>query len=55
MRIVQLIDSLDPGGAERMAVNYANALTDIISFQELILYTFICFLPSLTKFGNSIR
>ncbi|APG60092.1 glycosyltransferase [Christiangramia salexigens] len=26
MRIMQLIDSLNPGGAERMAVNYANAL-----------------------------
>ncbi|MGI0107841.1 glycosyltransferase [Salinimicrobium sp. WS361] len=26
MRILQLIDSLRPGGAERMAVNYANAL-----------------------------
>lgn len=26
MRVLQLIDSLRPGGAERMAVNYANAL-----------------------------
>jgi len=26
MRILQLIDTLNPGGAERMAVNYANAL-----------------------------
>ncbi|MBF6609052.1 MAG: glycosyltransferase [Flavobacterium sp.] len=26
MRILQLIDSLDAGGAERMAVNYANAI-----------------------------
>lgn len=26
MRVLQLIDSLDPGGAERMAVNLANAL-----------------------------
>jgi len=26
MRVLQLIDSLDPGGAERVAVNYANAL-----------------------------
>lgn len=26
MRIVQLIDSLEPGGAEKMAVSYANAL-----------------------------
>ena len=28
MRILQLIDTLNPGGAERMAVNYANSLTD---------------------------
>lgn len=35
-RIVQLIDSLDAGGAERMAVNYANALTDYISFSALV-------------------
>lgn len=28
MRILQLIDSLNPGGAERMAVNYANALSE---------------------------
>lgn len=28
MRVLQLIDSLDPGGAERMAVNYANMLVD---------------------------
>lgn len=28
MRILQLIDSLDCGGAERMAVNYANMLAD---------------------------
>jgi len=28
MRIVQLIDSLEIGGAEKMAVNYANALSD---------------------------
>ncbi|GHA50313.1 glycosyl transferase [Salinimicrobium marinum] len=27
MRVLQLIDSLRPGGAERMAVSYANALT----------------------------
>jgi len=35
MRIVQLIDSLDAGGAERMAVNYANALQKEISFSAL--------------------
>lgn len=36
MRIVQLIDSLEAGGAERMAVNYANALADEIEFSGLI-------------------
>ena len=35
MRIVQLIDSLEAGGAERMAVNYANALTERIEFSGL--------------------
>ncbi len=35
MRILQLIDSLDAGGAERMAVNYANALQKEISFSAL--------------------
>ena len=28
MRVLQLIDSLDAGGAERIAVNYANALNN---------------------------
>ncbi|WP_203293104.1 glycosyltransferase [Luteirhabdus pelagi] len=28
MRVLQLIDSLSPGGAERMAVSFANALAD---------------------------
>lgn len=36
MRIVQLIDSLEAGGAERMAVNYANALVDKIEFSGLV-------------------
>jgi len=36
MRIVQIIDSLDTGGAERMAVNYANALSKKIEFSGLI-------------------
>lgn len=36
MRILQLIDSLDAGGAERMAVNYANAIASRISFSALI-------------------
>lgn len=36
MRIVQIIDSLEAGGAERMAVNYANALSKKITFSGLI-------------------
>lgn len=36
MRILQLIDSLDGGGAERMAVNYANGLLDRIEFSALV-------------------
>lgn len=36
MRIVQLIDSLEAGGAERMAVNYANSLNDKIEFSALV-------------------
>ncbi|MFV8464676.1 glycosyltransferase family 4 protein [Flavobacterium sp. LB1P62] len=36
MGILQLIDSLDAGGAERMAVNYANALAKKIDFSGLV-------------------
>jgi glycosyltransferase involved in cell wall biosynthesis len=36
MRIVQLIDSLEAGGAERMAVNYANALAKKNDFSGLV-------------------
>ena len=36
MRIAQIIDSLHVGGAERMAVNYANALEDAIDFSGLV-------------------
>ena len=36
MRIVQLIDSLEAGGAERMAVNFANALSEKITFSGLM-------------------
>jgi len=36
MRILQLIDSLEAGGAERMAVNYANSLVDTLGFSALI-------------------
>lgn len=36
MRIVQIIDSLEVGGAEKMSVNYANALSDKIEFSGLI-------------------
>lgn len=36
MRIVQLIDSLEAGGAERMAVNFANALSEKITFSGIV-------------------
>jgi glycosyltransferase involved in cell wall biosynthesis len=36
MRILQIIDSLEAGGAERMAVNYANALVNEIEFSGLV-------------------
>ncbi|KIA99797.1 glycosyltransferase [Flavobacterium sp. KMS] len=36
MRILQIIDSLETGGAERMAVNYANKLAEKIEFSGLI-------------------
>ena len=36
MRIIQLIDSLEAGGAERMAVSYANALSEDIEFSALV-------------------
>lgn len=36
LRIVQLIDSLETGGAERMAVNYANSLQHNIAFSGLV-------------------
>ena len=36
MRIVQIIDSLEAGGAERMAVNYANSLSDKIEFSGIV-------------------
>ncbi len=36
MQIIQLIDSLETGGAERMAVNYANALQSKIEFSGLV-------------------
>lgn len=36
MRILQLIDSLEAGGAERMALNYANALADTLEFSALV-------------------
>ena len=36
MRILQIIDSLEAGGAERMAVNYANALAEAIDFSGLV-------------------
>jgi glycosyltransferase involved in cell wall biosynthesis len=36
MRILQIIDSLEAGGAEQMAVSYANALVDKIEFSGLV-------------------
>lgn len=36
MRIVQLIDSLEVGGAEKMAVNYANSLASKTGFAALV-------------------
>ena len=36
MRILQIIDSLEAGGAERMAVNYANALSKKVEFSALV-------------------
>jgi glycosyltransferase involved in cell wall biosynthesis len=36
MRIVQLIDTLETGGAERMAVNYANALSEVMGYTALV-------------------
>lgn len=36
MRIIQIIDSLEAGGAERMAVNYANTLATGVEFSGLI-------------------
>ncbi len=36
MRVLQIIDSLNAGGAERMAVNYANALGDKIEFSGIV-------------------
>lgn len=36
MRVLQIIDSLDIGGAEKMAVNYANALANAIEFSGLV-------------------
>jgi len=36
MRIVQIIDSLEAGGAERMSIIYANALSKKIAFSGLI-------------------
>ena len=36
VRIVQIIDSLEAGGAERMAVNYANTLSSKVAFSGLV-------------------
>lgn len=36
MRILQIIDSLDIGGAEKMAINYANSLANVVDFSGLV-------------------
>lgn len=36
MRILQIIDSLEMGGAERMAINYANGLANHIAFSGIV-------------------
>ena len=36
MRILQIIDSLEVGGAERMAINYANGLASRIEFSGIV-------------------
>jgi glycosyltransferase involved in cell wall biosynthesis len=36
MRIIQIIDSLDIGGAEKMAVSYANSLSSRMEFSGLV-------------------
>ena len=36
MRVLQIIDSLDAGGAERMAVNFANGLCNKIQFSGIV-------------------
>ena len=36
MRILQIIDSLDAGGAEQMAVSYANELVDKVPFTGIV-------------------
>lgn len=36
IRVIQIIDSLDAGGAERMSVNLSNALVDKVQFSGLV-------------------
>lgn len=36
MRVVQIVDSLQMGGAERIAMNYANALSKEVTFSGLV-------------------
>jgi hypothetical protein len=36
VRIIQIIDSLEAGGSERMAISYANALAEQIDFSGLV-------------------
>ena len=36
MRIIQIIDSLEIGGAEKMAVTFANSLSSKVEFSGLV-------------------
>ena len=52
IRIIQIIDSLEAGGAERMAVSYANALAETIGFSGLVVTRKEG--PLKVKVGNSV-
>ncbi len=54
MRVVQIIDSLEAGGAERMAVNYANALSKNIEFSGLIAVSYTHLRAHETRIGISV-
>ena len=52
MRILQLIDTLEVGGAERMAVNYVNALSKKIEFSGIVATRKLGFLRS--RINNNV-